>query len=198
MSVLVGKNPGDINIRGGGMIFVEECNQDGTNLTSPDTWHLLGIIKTFKMSDKAPFEAFKSEDGFTYYSPGTRAVENDLVFLDRSVAMRLLTPQTMLNRFYRVLTQDSIDLIYDPATAANVYAYTYFPITMWSPETEWSRPGTEIGAKMMALPIPGTSIANSTWSGVTGVKSVMFTASTPTITVTAATNPYYSVYTSIS
>lgn len=198
MSVLVGKNPGDINIRGGGMIFVKEINQDGTDLGTPDTFHLLGIIKTFKMSDKAPFEQFKSEDGYTYYSPGVRSVENDLVFLDRSVAMRLLTPVTMLNKFYAVLTQDSIDLLYDPATATNVYAYTFFPITMWSPETEWSRPGTEIGAKMVGLPITGTTLANSVWSGVSGVKSVMFTGSTPTITVTAATNPYYQIYTSIS
>jgi len=63
MALTTSKSKASVNIYGGGEIKVTQVDENGTQLSSPDTPHSLGYIKESTLSDKTPTQDIIDETG---------------------------------------------------------------------------------------------------------------------------------------
>ena len=150
---LIGQNKSTISPLGGGQIWFCQVNQDGTPLSSPDTFHQFPILKDSELDDEAPFTEYPAEDGSVYVATAQRKVTLNLTTYQRDTGTLTFAPTDTAGNYYAVLKQVSSTLI------NGVYQYLFAPLCQIEQSVKYKTLGNEIGVKVWVNPFPPISPA---------------------------------------
>lgn len=186
---LIGLNSATITPIGGGKLFLKQVNSDGTDLSTPDTWHAAFIIKDSELDDNNPFKEFPDERGDVYYAPTSRKVSLTGTTYQRDVGSLTFSPTDAYGNYYALFKQMS------DTKVNSLYQYLFAPIIQVEPVLKFKTLGNDIPFKFV-FNNNEAAVTCTSWSGVTGMRSVTIVSGAPSITCPA--NGYYTWYTALS
>jgi len=177
MSLTVTDNPGNIATKGGSVFKATERLSTGAALSSPDTVHDFGDVKSSGFKDKTQQTGLYNEAGekkATEY--GDRDTGFSLVFMQRNADLIDNLRSEVRNKFYLTLHKMS------QTNALATGTQWLFAFGKFNPDVEFSLPGAEVPATFEGI-ITETAISLtpgelSSWAGNT-------TTFTTTITIPA-------------
>jgi hypothetical protein len=87
MAISTSLKEGAIRRKGGGRVWIKRVSDTSGTATSPaDTWHLLGYMKDFEISDNTPLEDDYDDRGVNHPQDGNRKVMMNVTLMQRDDA----------------------------------------------------------------------------------------------------------------
>jgi hypothetical protein len=106
MAISISKDVGEIAVGGGNIMYVKEVKSDGTDLASPDTWHVWANLISSKFTDTDERKDIVHEDASRVTLRSTRKVGIEGTTSQVSKAI-IATKEEMRGKFYAVYYQDA-------------------------------------------------------------------------------------------
>lgn len=177
-------NPTLRHMKGSARWLFKEVNGDGSDLDTPDTWHVGPAIKESSLKDDTAEEAYEIESGDEFSQDGKRSSEWSGMFAQNDTATQELMTKTLRGKYVAIVKEESV------APIGGVIPMLFIPAARAIPSTDRKLPGGEIPFKFKP-----SALSSSLSQDLTAITGTTNFKGTFTGTIAMAAGDHYKDFT---